>query len=166
MAKAIKITKHDTLEEWREKIRKTRNNELKLKMLVIEKILSNPKVSGKYLQETFLISPATMFSWITQYNEGGADKLKMGNGRRGSGKGNTRTDEKVYEVLRKEIDENQEQVWTLEKMQYFIEDKFGIKPTIQAIYYRIKDKYSYKSSRPYPYKADRNKLGQFKKTQS
>ena len=164
MAKVIKIIKHDTLEEWREKIRKIRNNEHKLKMLVIEKILSNPNISGKYLQETFLISPATMFSWIAQYNEGGIDKLKTGNGKRGSGKGNTKIEEEVYEALGKEIDENQEQVWTLEKMQYFIEDKFGLKPTIQAIHYRIKNRYSYKSSRPYPYKADRNKLGQFKKT--
>ena len=164
MAKTIKIIKHDTLEEWREKIRKIRNNEQKLKMLVIEKILSNPQVSGKHLQETFLISPATMFSWIAQYNEGGADKLKEGNGKRGSGKGNIKTDEEVYESLGNEIDNNQEQVWTLEKMQHFIKEKFDIKPTIQAIHYRIKDKYSYKSSRPYPYKADRNKLGQFKKT--
>lgn len=164
MAKNIHIIQHDTLEEWRDKIRRTRNNEHKLKMLVIEKILANPDISGKFLQETFMISPATMFSWISQYNEGGLDKLKEGNGKKGSGKGNTQTDEKVYRLLGEEIDNNQEQVWTLEKMQHFIKEKFDIEPTIQAIYYRIKDKYSYKSSRPYPYKADRNKLGQFKKT--
>ena len=163
MAKKITLTQHDTLEEWRDKIRRTRNNEHKLKMLVIEKILANPDISGKFLQETFMISPATMFSWIAQYNKGGLDKLKEGNGKKGSGKGNTRTDEEVYKLLGEEIDNNQEQVWTLEKMQRFIKGKFDIEPTIQAIYYRIKDKYSYKSSRPYPYKADRNKLGQFKK---
>ena len=164
MAKKITLIQHDTLEEWRDKIRRIRNNEYKLKMLVIEKILANPDISGKYLQETFMISPATMFSWITQYNEGGLDKLKEGNGKKGSGKGNTQTDEEVYKLLGKEIDNNQEQVWTLEKMQHFIKEKFDIEPTIQAIHYRIKDKYSYKSSRPYPHKADRNKLGQFKKT--
>ncbi len=164
MAKKIKIIKHDTLQEWRRKIQKIRNNEYKLKMLVIEKILSDPQVSGKYLQETFLISPATMFSWIAQYNKGGLDKLKEGNGKRGSGKGNIKTGEEVYEALGHEIDNNQEQVWTLGKMQHFIKEKFDIEPTVQAIRYRIKDKYSYKSSRPYPHKADRNKLGQFKKT--
>lgn len=164
MAKNIKIIKHDTLEEWQDKIRRIRNNEYKLKMLVIEKILANPQVSGKYLQGIFLISPATLFSWIAQYNEGGLDKLKEGNGKRGSGKGNTKTEDEVYEALGYEIDNNQEQVWTLEKMQHFIKEKFDIEPTIQAIHYRIKNKYSYKSSHPYPHKADRNKLGQFKKT--
>jgi len=164
MAKKINLTQHDTLEEWRDKIRRIRNNEYKLKMLIIEKILIDPNIGGKYLQETFMISPATMFSWIAQYNEGGLDKLKEGNGKKGSGKGNTQTDEEVYRLLGEEIDNNQEQVWTLEKMQHFIKEKFDIEPTIQAIYYRIKDTYSYKSSRPYPYKADRNKLGQFKKT--
>jgi len=164
MAKNIHIIPHDTLEEWRDKIRRSRNNEHKLKMLVIEKILANPNISGKYLQKTFMISPATMFSWISQYNEGGLEKLKEGDGKRGSGRGNTQTDEEVYKRLGEEIESNQEQVWTLEKMQHFIKEKFDIEPTIQAIHYRIKDKYSYKSSRPYPYKADRNKLGQFKKT--
>ncbi len=163
MAKQIKIIKHDTAQEWRDKIRITRNNEHKLKMLVIYKILTNPEVSGKCLQETYLISPATMFSWIAQYNENGLEGLKKGGGEKGSGKGNKQADDEVYIALGKEIDNNQEQVWTLEKMQHFIKDKFDIEPTIPAIHYRIKDTHSYKSSRPYPSKANRNELEQFKK---
>ncbi len=61
------------------------------------------------------------------------------------------------------MDSNQEQVWTLEKMQLFIKEKFNIEPSIQVISYRLKGRYSYKSSRPYPYKVDRDKLGRFKK---
>jgi transposase len=165
MSKKIKLIIHDTVEEWRDKIRKIRSNEYKLKMLVIEKILADPNISGKYLQEMFLISPATMFNWIDWYNEGGLDKLKSGNGGRGSkGKGNKKFEDNVFEQLTQEIDKNQNKVWTLGKMQNFIKEKFKIEPTLQAIHYRLKGKYSYKSSRPYPYKADRNKLGQFKKT--
>lgn len=165
MAKLIKLTPHHTHEEWQAKIRRIRNNEYKLKMLVIEKILANPKVSGIDLQNIFIISKATLFNWVAQYNEGGLEGLKKDGRVSNKISGNKKASDKVYEALGKEIDNNQEQVWTLEKMQTFIKEKFNIEPTIQAIHYRIKDTHSYKSSRPYPSKADRNKLGQFKKTQ-
>jgi transposase len=135
-------------------------------MLVIEKILSNPSISGKEIQKTFFISPATMYSWIQWYNEGGLELLKIGNGGRGvKSKDKKIYDDKPFEELKKEIDNNQDKVWTLEKMQYFLKDKFDIEPTIQAIRYRIKDTHSYKSSRPYPHKGDRDKMGRFKKTE-
>lgn len=166
MAKQIKLIKHDTLEQWHDKIKRIRNNDHKLKMLVIEKVLSNPKISGKEIQKSFFITAATMYAWIAWYNEGGLDKLKIGNGGRGSdGNSNKQYDDKVFDSLANEIDNNQEQVWTLEKMQLFIKEKFNIEPSIQVIAYRLKGKYSYKSSRPYPYKANRDKLGRFKKKQ-
>ncbi len=165
MAKLIKLTSHYTHSQWQEKIRKIRNNEYKLKMLVIEKILANPKVSGKELQDIFIISKATLFNWVAQYNEAGMEGLKKDGRVSNKISGNKKASDEVYEALGEEIDNNQEQVWTLEKMQTFIKEKFDIEPTIQAIHYRIKDTHSYKSSRPYPSKADRNKLGQFKKTQ-
>ena len=165
MAKLIKLTPHYTHFEWQEKIRRIRNNEYKLKMLVIEKILANPKVSSKELQDIFIISKATLFRWVAQYNEGGLEGLKQDGRVSNKISGNKKVSDEVYEALGKEINDNQEQVWTLEKMQRFIKEKFDIEPTIQAIHYRIKNTHSYKSSRPYPSKADRNKLGQFKKTQ-
>lgn len=165
MAKQINLIKHDSLEQWHKKIQKIRSNDHKLRMLVIEKILANPKISGKKIQTTFFISAATMYSWINWYNEGGLEKLKVGNGGRGStGDANKQYDDKIFEALKEEIDNNQDTVWTLEKMQYFIKDKFNIEPpTLQAIRYRIKDTHSYKSSRPYPHKEDRDKMGRFKK---
>jgi len=165
MAKLIKLTPHYTHSQWQEKIRRIRNNEYKLKMLVIEKILANPKVSGKELQNIFIISKATLFAWIAQYNKDGIEGLKKDGRVSNKVSGNKKVSDAVYEALGKEINDNQEQVWTLEKMQIFIKEKFNIEPTIQAIHYRIKNTHSYKSSRPYPSKADRNKLGQFKKTQ-
>jgi len=165
MAKLIKLTPHYTHAKWQEKIRRIRNNKYKLKMLVIEKILANPKISSKELQNMFIISKATLFAWVAQYNEGKLEGLKQDGRVSNKTSGNKKASDEVYEALGKEINEKQEQVWTLEKMQTFIKEKFDIEPTIQAIHYRIKNTHSYKSSRPYPSKADRNKLGQFKKTQ-
>ena len=164
MAKLIKLTRHHTHEEWRNMIRRIRNNDYKLKMLVIEKIMADPKVSGKDLQAIFMISKATLFKWVAQYNEEGLEGLKRDGRITNRVSGNKQAGDEVYEALAKEIDANQEQVWTLNKMQLFIKETFDIEPTIQAIHYRMKTTYSYKSSRPYPSKADRNQLGQFKKT--
>ena len=163
MAKLIKLTPHHTHLEWQEKIRKIRNNGYKLKMLVIEKILANPKVSSKELQDTFIISKATLFNWVAQYNESGMEGLKEDGRVSYKISGNKKVSDTVYEALVKEIDSKQEEVWTLKKMQIFIKKKFNIEPTIQAIHYRIKNKYSYKLSRSYLLKSDRNKMGQFKK---
>ncbi len=166
MARKLKLVKHYSLEQWQELIKKNQNLDVRFRMLVIERIMANPKISSKDICNQFYISIPTFFRWLKWYNEGGIDKLITGEG----GKGSKSFLKKIYsdeafESLKKEIDNNQDRVWTLEKMQYFLKDKFGIEPTIQAIRYRIKDTHSYKSSRPYPHKANRDKMGRFKKTQ-
>lgn len=163
MAKRIKIENHYTLEEWQKLIPKNQNLDVRFKMLVIEKILNNPKISSKEICNIFYITGNTFFRWLKWYNDGGLEKLKTGDGGKGSNTRAIKYDDKIFEALGTEIDNNQEQVWTLDKMQLFIKEKFNVEPSIQVILYRIKGKYSYKSSRPYPYKADRDKLGRFKK---
>ena len=139
MAKKIKLIRHDTLEEWHDKIRKIRDNEHKFKMLIIEKILSNPNISAKEIQDTFFISPRTMYSWINQYNSGGLDGLREKSPKgRGSGRGRTKVDDEVYEELKAEIQKNPNIKWTLKAKQKFIEERFGIRVTQQAIAYRMK----------------------------
>ena len=163
MAKRINIKNHYTLEQWQDLIPKNQNLDVRFKMLVIEKILSNPKISSKEICNIFFITGNTFFRWLKWYNEGGLEKLKVGDGGKGSNTRSIKYDDKIFEALGIEIDNNQEQVWTLDKMQLFIKEKFNVEPSIQVILYRLKGKYSYKSSRPYPYKADRDKLGRFKK---
>jgi transposase len=163
MAKRINIINHYTVKEWQELIPKNQNLDVRFKMLVIEKILSNPKISSKEICSIFYITGNTFFRWLKWYNEGGLEKLKVGDGGKGSNTRSIKYDDEIFEALGAEIDNNQEQVWTLDKMQLFIKEKFNVEPSIQVILYRLKGKYSYKSSRPYPYKANRDKLGRFKK---
>ena len=163
MAKKIKIEEHYTLEEWQKLIPKNQDLEVRFRMLVIEKILSNPTISSKEICKIFYITNNTFFRWLKWYNEGGLDKLKNGTGGKGSNSRKVQYSEEIFIALGEEIEKNQEQIWTLEKMQIFIKEKFNVEPTLQIISYRLKGKYSYKSSRPYPYKADRDELGRFKK---
>jgi transposase len=139
MSKKINLILHDTPEQWQEKIRNIKDNGDKLKMLVIEKILSNPNISGKEIQQTFFISKKIMFKWIKQYNENGLESLTAKKQEsRGSGKGRTKIDDSVYKKLKAEIEQNPDKKWTLKAKQEYIEKECGVRVTQQAIAYRMK----------------------------
>ena len=139
MPKNIKLKPHDTLEEWHDKIRKIRNNEHKLKMLVIEKILANSNTSAKEVQDIFFVSPRTMYDWINQYNESGLEGLKAKNPKgRGSGKGNKKVDDEVFEKLKVEMQKDPTRKWTGKEKQEYIKEKFNIEVTQAGIAYRLK----------------------------
>jgi len=139
MSKKIDLEVQDTVDEWHDNIRNTRNNEHKLKMLVIEKILANPKVSAKEVQTIFFISPRTMYNWINQYNENGLEGLiaKSPKGR-GSGKGRTKVADEVYVKLIEEISKFPDRKWTLKDKSLYIEESCGVKVSEQAVAYRMK----------------------------
>lgn len=139
MSKIIHLKPHDTLDKWHDNIRNTRNNAHKLKMLVIEKILANPKVSAKEVQEIFFISSRTMYNWINQYNENGLDGLIAKNPKgRGSGKGRTKVTDEVYEKLIEHMKQDLDKKWTLKDKQAYIEEVCGVRVSEQAVAYRMK----------------------------
>ena len=145
MAKRINIKEHYTLEQWQELIPKNQNLDVRFKMLVIEKILKDPTISSKEICKIFYITGNTFFRWLKWYNEGSLEKLKSGDGGKGSNTRAIKYDDAIFDALGTEIDNNQEQVWTLDKMQLFIKENFNVEPSIQVILYRLKGKYSYKS---------------------
>lgn len=139
MSRKINLEQHDTLEEWHDKIRGIRDNEHKLKMLVIEKIMANPNISGDEVQKMFFISSATMYSWIKYYNSNGLEGLKEGSKkRRGSGKGNKKVDDEVYLALKETIASNPDKKWTGKEKEAYIKERFDIEVSEQAIAYRMK----------------------------
>jgi len=139
MSKSIKLSQHYTKEDFRDEIRRVKDNGLKLKMLVIEKILSNPTISGKEVQATFFISSKRMYEWINQYNNDGVEGLKAKKEeKRGSGKGRTKVADEVYKKLKEEIGKNLDKKWTLKVQVNYIEEQCGIRVTEQAVAYRMK----------------------------
>jgi transposase len=139
MPKNINLKPHDTLNEWHDKIRKIRNNEHKLKMLVIEKILANSNITAKEVQDIFFVSPRTMYDWINQYNESGVEGLKAKNPKgRGSGKGNKKVDDEVFEKLKAEMQKEPILKWAGKDKQQYIKDEFDIDISQAGIAYRMK----------------------------
>ncbi len=139
MPKKIHLIRHDTLEEWHNKIRAIRNNEHKLKMLVIEKIMANPTISAKEVQDMFFISPRTMYNWINEYNNNGLKGLKAKKEKgRGSGKGRTKVEDEVFKRLKEKMAQTPQKKWTLKEQQIYIEEQSGEQISLQAIAYRMK----------------------------
>jgi len=138
MARNINLKPHDTLAQWHDNIKRTRNNEHKLKMLVIEKILANPNVLAKEVQKTFFISSQTMYNWINAYNDGGLEGLTAKSEKgRGSGKGNKKVDDEVFFRLAEEITKSDKR-WRGKDKQAWIEKEYGIEVSEQSIAYRMK----------------------------
>ena len=142
MSKPIKLIPHETdqpIEKWHKKIREIKDNGVKLKMLVIEKIMANPNISAKEVQETFFISPRLMYKWIEEYNSKGLEGLKAKKPEgRGSGKGNLKVADEVYISLKEEMAKDPTRKWTGKEKQQYIKEKFNIEVTQAGIAYRLK----------------------------
>ena len=142
MSKLINLIPHETdkpIKVWHNKIRNIKDNEVKLKMLVIEKIMSNPKISRKEIQNIFFISKAIMTKWIKEYNDKGLEGLKAKKPeKRGSGRGRTKITDEVYQKLKIEIERTPDKKWTLKAKRDYIEEVSGERVTEQAVYYRMK----------------------------
>jgi len=139
VSKNINLKPHDTLEQWHDNIKRIRNNEHKLKMLVIEKIMANPSILAKEVQKTFFISPRTMYNWINAYNDGGLEGLTAKSEKgRGSGKGRTKVSDEVYLKLKEKIAQEPNKKWTLKMKSQYIKDETGIEITEQSVAYRMK----------------------------
>jgi len=166
MAKRLHLIQHNTLDSIHAIIKKTQSLEKRYRLLAIEKIYAFPHITSKQICKELFINKATFFKWLNWYNEGGIKKLFDGEGGKGNKKdGKVQYPQECFDDLGETIEKDQERVWSLNQMQVYLKEKYDVSPTLQTIYYRIKEHYSYKSSRPYPKEADRDALGRFKKTE-
>ena len=105
------------------------------------------------------ISRVTYVKWIRRYNEEGINGLKT----KKSTERKEKWDNNLFKELFEELDKNKG-FWTTKKMQKFIEEKHNVKIPEESIRRRLhKYRYSWKTSRPSPYKGDKEKQEEFKK---
>ena len=158
----LKITDHETEQELKESIRYAQDGRYQLRLRTI--LLAKQGKRPKDIQEELLISPPTYSEWVHKYNSGGKDNLK----RHGSGRteGNPKWDAKIFEELFEKLDLMKEH-WSIIKMQKWIKEQHDVDIPYSTIEYRLhKANYSWKTNRPSPYKGDKNKQEEFKKTAS
>lgn len=131
----------------------------KLKLKAIIKFKRGKLV--KEIEQDLDVSRRSISTWIMTYNIKGIKGLETNKG--GRREGNPKWDVEIFKTLTKEIKEKNG-YWSIPTMQEWILKNYKESIPEQTVWYHL-DKlgFSYKSSRPHPYKGDREKQEQFKK---
>lgn len=120
--------------------------------------------TGKEIARELIVSVRSINGWVKRYREKGLAGLKTK--RSGRREGNPKWDKQIFNELTREID-NKEQYWSIPLMAEWIKKKYNKDiPHVTILYHLKKLGYSHTSARPYPYKADKDRQEEFKKTAS
>ena len=158
--KAIELKNHDTENELLQEIRSTNNGRYQHRLRTI--LLAKRGITSKDIREELLISSATYSKWLKSYNEHGKEILKQHNS--GRKDGNPKYDAKIFKELFEKLD-LMEEYWSISKMQKLVLELHNVQVPDETMRMRVKRAgYSYKSNRPSPYKGDKEKQEEFKKT--
>ena len=113
------------------------------------------------MSEELVVSQKSLGVWLSRYNEKGINALASNKG--GRPEGNPKWDTAIWETLGDTL-KTQGGYWSIPKMQEWIENKYKKSIPEQTVWYHL-DKlgFSYKSSRPHPYKGDKDRQEAFKK---
>lgn len=154
-----KIAPHHTLPELVLAKNRSSDDGQKLRLRAIINIKKGKLM--KQVSEELVVSEKSLGVWLSRYNEKGIDALASNKG--GRPEGNPKWDSAIWETLGDTI-KTQGGYWSIPKMQEWIENKYKKAIPEQTVWYHL-DKlgFSYKSSRPHPYKGDRERQESFKK---
>lgn len=159
MASRIKISHSDPVEELRQAVRNSKDEEQKNRIRAIIDLKEG--MSGADVAKRFVVHRETIRNWILAFNEGGTDALKMSKG--GRPEGRPVWDPGIFEALTKEIDKGGK-YWSLPLMCEWIKKRFNKSISDSTVWYHVTHaNYSFKSARPHPYQGNAEKQEAFKK---
>jgi transposase len=160
MPKKITLANHYSNEELEKEIKSTRDGRYRLRLQAI--LLAQQGLKTKTIIQQLQIGNDTFFKWKRWYNKKGLVGIKeVSQG--GRPEGNPKWDNTIFEALYKKLDA-MEEYWSVPKMQEWIIETYSVEIPTSTIEYRLKvNGYSFKSSRPNPYKGDKDKQTTFKK---
>jgi transposase len=157
--KPILLQREVSVPDLKSEIKKTTDERYKTHLRAI--LLFHEGKTKTEVAQILIAGRRTVYGWVTAYNQKGKEGLKTKP--TGRPKGKRKWENQIFEDLAKEIDVS-EKYWSIPLMVKWIEK--NKKKTIpeQTIWYRMTQiRYSHKSSRPYPYKGDKEKQEVFKK---
>jgi transposase len=159
MQKHILAETH-TLDELIEAKNKSSDLGQKLRLRAIINIKKGKLINQ--VSEDLLVSRRSISEWQNRYNDKGIEGLVSNKG--GREEGNPKWDTKIFDSLAEMIKKTGG-YWSIPKMQKWIKEKYKEMVPEQTIWYHLDILgFSYKSSRPHPYKGDLKRQESFKKT--
>lgn len=158
MATSLSVVAHDSIEELRAFLVRTRDEGYRRRIRAIIRI-KEVEPHGA-VARALCASRTSVCSWITKYNIGGTAALVANKG--GRSEGNPLWDASVFDNLAKEIDKGG--YWSAPRMQCWIREHHRNDIPKQTIWYRMDHLgYSYKGARPHPAQGDTRRQEAFKK---
>ena len=162
MARKITLTTNITRDELVHEIKTTRDGRYRLRLQAV--MLAMDGLIALAITTQLLIDRKSLFRWVKLFNKDGLDGLKnfcVG----GKPKGKYyKWDEDIFTALFEKLD-SMDEFYSVPKMQSWIADNYGVTIPQNTIHQRLRDNgYTFKSSRPNPYKGDPNLQASFKKT--
>lgn len=155
----IKLKNKYTLSMLKKEMRKAKDEKYKTRLKAI--ILIKNSRTRNETAESLVVSLKSLTEWIKKCNESGY--LGLRSKKTGRPKGKEKWNSGIFEKLTKEIDKS-EKYWSIPIMRDWIQKEEKEIIPESTIWYRVTQiGYSHKSSRPYPYKGDKEKQEWFKK---
>ena len=155
----IRLINKNTVGILKKEVKETKDEKYKTRLKAILLIKN-----GKTRKETagaLVVSLKSVTGWVKAYNKDGLHGLKSK--KTGRPKGKVEWDAAIFERLAKEIDKGR-QYWSIPLMQKWIQEEEKKDIPESTLWYRMTQiGYSNKSSRPYPYKGDKEQQEAFKK---
>lgn len=159
MAKNSCLSPHDSVARLERAVSTSDDEKQKTRLRAI--LAFKAGVKQKEVAKQFVIHRETLARWVTAYNEGGIEALKMSRG--GRPEGNPKWDKKIFEALAKKIKKGG-QYWSVPLMREWIQKRYRVEIPENTVWYRVRDLgFSHKSARPHPYLGDRKRQDAFKK---
>lgn len=133
MSRVVKIRKDIPVESVRRTIKNTTDGTFRLRLMIVEKLLSEPTLSLQGVARALIVNRETVTKCLQLFNKGGLDLLKPK--RAGRKEGNPKYENEIFEDLIKKLEKNSS--WSVYKMQDYLEKTHKVTVPESTIYYRI-----------------------------
>jgi transposase len=118
----------------RRTIKNTSDSAFRLRLMIVEKLLSEPRLSLQSVARSLIVNRETVTKCLRLFNDGGLEALKPK--RAGRKEGNPKYDGEIFLELVKTLEKTKED-WSVYKMQDYIREQHEVTVPESTIYYRI-----------------------------
>ncbi len=134
MSRIATIREDISVSEVRKAIKSTNDGILRLRLMIIEKLLSEPELSLQKVAKSLIVNRETVTKCLNLFNEGGVEALRPKQA--GRKEGNPKYDNEIFSKLMETL-KRQNSPWSVYQMQKHIKNNYGIEIPESTIYYRL-----------------------------
>ncbi|GHV04599.1 hypothetical protein AGMMS50229_06330 [Campylobacterota bacterium] len=134
MSRVATIRKDIPVSVIRRTIKNTADSGFRLRLMIIEKLLSEPALSLQAVAAALIVNRETVTKCLRLFNQGGTDLLRPK--KAGRKEGNPKYDGEIFMELIRVLERDRHD-WSVYQMQDYIKERHAVVVPESTIYYRI-----------------------------